>query len=433
MIRVNLFILFFICLQGFVFSQDRLVLTLEEAKQHALEYNKSHLNARLEIEKAQMGLREAIAAGLPQVSAAMDYSNALGAVISIRFAEEMPPTEIPIKPQSNFNLNVGQLLFSGNYIVGVQMANLYKELSEKSFEKSELEVVTQVSDGYYLVLVSGELLKIMSQNLENLNELYDKTAALEEAGIIEQIDLDQLSVQVNSLENAVRSSERQFELAKNMLRLQLGVTADTKLELTDSLESLLNEAEFEATLLKDFDPEENIDYQLMQHQVMLSEKMVDMKKANYLPTLSAFYSYTYKILKPDFDMAPPHVVGLQMNIPIFSGGDRNAQVKQAEIDLKTMQNNRALLTDQLKMQEKQLRFNYANTLETYFNQKKNVEVSRRVYDNLKQKYSQGIISGLDLQTADNNYLRAETEYISAIMQVLSARVQLERLYGSVTN
>jgi outer membrane protein len=150
-----------------------------------------------------------------------------------------------------------------------------------------------------------------------------------------------------------------------------------------------------------------------------------------LPTLSAFYRYTYKLLKPDFDMTPPNMLGLQMNIPIFSSGVRTYQVKQAEIGLRSAQTQQSLVSDQLQIQEKQLRYNYVNALETWENQKRNVEVARRVYNNLKLKYEQGMISGLDLVNADNNYLRAETEYISSMMQVLSTRVQLEKLYGEL--
>ena len=375
-------------------------------------------------------MREAIANGLPQLSAAVDYSNALGAKISIRFAEGMPPSEIDIKPQSNFNLNLTQLIFSGNYIVGVQTAKLYQSMADISKEKSELDVVAQVTDAYQLVLISEELLRLLEQNQANLEGLYEKTAALETFGIIEKTDVDQLSVQVNTLKNAVKSSERQLELATNMLRLVLGVPVDTQLELTDRLERMLSEAET-LPLAESFKVEEQVDFRLLNQQELVSRKMIDMQRANALPTISGYYRYTYKLLKPDFDMTPANMVGLQMNIPLFSSGVRMAQVKQARIDLETTQNNKSLLSDQLRIQEKQLRFNYNNALETYLNQKNNVEVSRRVYASLKLKYEQGIISGLDLITADNNYLRAETDYISAMMQVLQSGVQLQKLYGKL--
>lgn len=415
---------------GYAGAQQKLTLDLAAARKTALEYNKTIANADLATLKAAAAVREAIANGLPQLNAAVDYSNALGAKISIRFAEGMPASEIDINPQSNFNLNLTQLIFSGNYIVGVQTAKLYQSMADISKEKSELDVVAQVTDAYQLVLISEELLRLLEQNQANLEGLYEKTAALETFGIIEKTDVDQLSVQVNTLKNAVKSSERQLELATNMLRLVLGVPVDTQLELTDRLERMLSEAET-LPLAESFKVEEQVDFRLLNQQELVSRKMIDMQRANALPTISGYYRYTYKLLKPDFDMTPANMVGLQMNIPLFSSGVRMAQVKQARIDLETTQNNKSLLSDQLRIQEKQLRFNYNNALETYLNQKNNVEVSRRVYASLKLKYEQGIISGLDLITADNNYLRAETDYISAMMQVLQSGVQLQKLYGKL--
>lgn len=424
-------LLILLCSAGMIQAQQTLTLDLDGARKQAMEYNKTILNSNLARDKAELALRETIANGLPQLNAAVDYSNALGAKMSIRFAENMPASEIEIKPQSNFNLSATQLIFSGNYIVGIQTARLYRDMANMSIEKTELEVMAQVTESYQLVLLSDELLKLLRQNLINLQDLYTKTAALESVGIIEKNDLDQLFVQVNTMQNAVKSSERQMEMATNLLRLQLGVSAETELELFSPISQMLDNALAASSMGSSFRIEDHIDFRLMNQQEIVSRKMIDMQRANALPTLSGYYRYTYKLLKPDFDMTPANMVGLQMNIPLFSSGVRNAQVKQSRIDLETTQNNKSLLSDQLRIQEKQLLYNYNSNLETYINQKTNVEVSRRVYSSLKLKYEQGLISGLDLITADNNYLRSETDYISAIMQLLQARVQLQKLYGQL--
>ncbi len=420
-----------ILLSGLIYAQDKLVLDLTEARSHALQYNKTLKNSSLASEKSVLQLKEAIAAGLPQVSATMDYSNALGASISIRFNEDMPASEIPIRPTSNFNLRVNQLLFSGNYFVGLQLARLGTTLTSKSHEKNEQEVIAQVTDSYYLVLLSGEMLKLLELNMKNLKEIYAKTAAMEVVGIIEKTDVDQLSVQISALQNAVNSAQRQLEMAKNMLRLQLGVSAETGIELTEELGEVLTKVTSPGMQSPLFNVQQNLDYQLVEFQEQLSEKQVLMAQSNYLPTLVGFYARTEKILKPDFDMSPKNMVGLSLTIPIFSGGTRMAQVKQAKVDLETARNTKALLNEQLEIQNKQLQFNLRNAMETYTNQVANLDVSRRVYNNLKLKFEHGMISGLDLVTADNNYVKAETDYISAIYQILSARVQLDKLYGQL--
>lgn len=412
-------------------AQETLVLDLKGAREHALQYNKTLKNSGLAIDQSQERLKETVAAGLPQITGAMDYSNALGAKITIRFNPDMPASEIPIRPQSNFNIQVNQLLFSGNYIVGIQLARLGASLSEKSYQKTEQEIIAQVTDGYYLVLMSKELLVLLRKNMENLKEMYEKTAVLEKVGIIEKTDVDLLTVQISALQNAINSSERQYEMAQNMLRLFIGATAETGLEISETLSQVLTQANTPNMLTTPFSVQQNLDFQLMSFQEQLVEKQLKMQQANYLPTLASFYTRTEKLIKPDFDMSPKNMLGLRLSIPVFSGGARASQVRQARIDLETTRNTKALLMEQLEIQEKQLRFNLNNAQETFTNQVKTLDVSRRVYNNLKLKFEHGLISGLDLVNADNNYVRAETDYISSVYQLLHAQVELDKLYGKL--
>lgn len=411
-------------------AQEMLKLDLEGAKKQAIQYNKTLKSAGLAIDKAQYQLKEAISAGLPQVSSTLDYSNALGAKLSIRFVEDAPPTEIPIRPTSNFNLQVGQLLFNGPYFVGIELAKLGKTLTEKNYEKSEQDILAQVTSGYNLVLMSRELLDLLNKNQVNLKEVYTKTSAMVTVGIIEQTDLDQLGIQISSLENLVKSSERQLELAKNMLRLQLGLTIEEDFEVEGTLTEALRLLNESSPLSGSFNVNLNPDYQLLGLQEELTAKQVKMQYAAFLPTLTGFYNRTEKILKPDFDMSPKDMVGLNLSIPLFTGGQQTAKLRQAKIDLETMRNNRELVAEQLGVQEKQLQFNLKNANETYLNQVKNLDVARRVYS-LKLKFEQGMISGLDIVTADNNYLKAETDYLSAIYQVLQSKLELEKIYGNL--
>jgi outer membrane protein TolC len=426
-----IFMLFFLLSFHCLHAREKLSFNLQEAREYALKYNRTMKNSGLSVTQAQEKLWEAVAAGLPQVNASTDYTNAMGAKISIQFQEGQPATEIPIKPTSNFNLQVGQLLFNGSYLVGVQIARLYGELSEKNLVRTERDVLSQVSESYYLVLVSEESLKILKANTANLQNIYTKMEPMIKVGMREKVELDQLAVQVNSLNNAVNMAERQYELAKNMLRLQLGVSADTEIELTERLTEVLKLEQVSSGLAGMFRIDQNIDFQLLNIQEEMTRKQLDLQKAGYLPTLSGYYSFTHKILKPAFDMSPPHVVGFRMDIPLFSSGERRSKVRQAKIDLETVQNNKLLLEDQLSVQYKQLSFNLKSAIESYENQKRNIEVSREVYENLKLKYEQGIISGLELTTADNNYLKAESDFLTAAYQVLKAQNELNTLTGNI--
>ncbi len=416
---------------GLLSAQNSLSLSVDSAQNYALQYNKMHLNSALAVDEAKEKVREAIASGLPQVDAAMDYSNFMGAEMELRFMEGAPPNKIPFKPTSNLNVSIGQLVFSGSYFVGVQTAKLFAEVSKTNYEKSEQEIREQVIRSYFLAMTAEKSRGIVQRNLENIQEIYQKTEALFQVGMAEQTDLDQLSVQVVMLENGLRSADRQVSLSYNMLRLQLGVGIKTNIQLTESLEDMLMKNNTENLLATSFVVGENLDFQLMQMQEKLSEKQVDMEKAAYLPSVSAFYQYTTKILKPEFDMSPKNVVGLKMNIPVFSSGKRKSKLDQAKIRLQSTQNTRELLADQLLIQENQLKFNLNNAVDQYNSQKHSVEVSQRVFDNIRMKFEQGMRSSLDLTTANSNLLQAETAYINSLMQLLDAYTALNKLYGKL--
>jgi outer membrane protein TolC len=130
-------------------------------------------------------------------------------------------------------------------------------------------------------------------------------------------------------------------------------------------------------------------------------------------------------------MSPNNVIGLQANIPIFASGQRHVKTQQAKINLEKAQNSRELLTDQLLMQEKQLRFNLNNSIEALDLQKEAVDVSQRVFESVSRKFQQGTASSLDVTVASSDLLQAQTNYINAMMQVFTAQTELEKLLNTL--
>lgn len=409
-----------------IHAQEKLTLSLEGARKYAIEYNKTVKNADMAVTEAQKKINETVSTGLPQLDATVDYSNFLGAKMELDFGGGTPLVRSFI-PTSNLNVTLGQLLFSGSYIVGLQTARLYRQLSINNYEKTEQDIREQVSRSYYLALVSAHSLDIIKQNLENTKEIYEKTKAMLSAGMAEKLDIDQLEVQLSFLENSEKSAERQNEMAYNMLRFQLGVSRDMPIELTDSLEYLTGSSDYGVLSAAPFNLNDNLDFQLLNTREQLAEKDIDLKKMNYLPTLSGFYNYTYKLLKPELDFSPKNVIGLNLSIPIFSSGVRNAQLSQARIRYESALNDKSLLSDQLKLQEKQYRFDLITATEQFENRKKNVEVAYRIYRNYQLKFEQGMASSLDLAVSNNNYLQAEAGYIQSMLTLFDARLALQKL------
>lgn len=415
-------------LPAYLLSQNATInLSLDSAISYALQYNKTLINAKLSIVDANKALWETISKGLPQASATIDYANYLGYEIEIRFNENLPPAKIKSKPTSNFKFAVNQLIFNGAYYVGIKLAELSKHMIENNAVRTELEIKKQVSNAYFLAQISASYVKILNSNLNNIRDVYEKTKVMVAAGVRENTDADQLAIRVADMEAAVRSAERQLELSHNLLRLQMGLNIETKLNLTDSLPFILSNIDYLKLLTDSLDLEKNVDYRMALLQEDLAKKQITLQKMSFLPTITGMYSYTYKFLKPDFDMTPPNLVAININIPIFSSGMRLAQVSQAKVKYLQAKNNRELIKEQIQIREKQARYNLKNALETYENRKNSLVVSKRVYENINLKYQHGAVSSLDLITAHNNYLQSESQYLESVYQLLQSIIELENI------
>ena len=410
-------------------AQEPLVLSLDSAINYAIEHNKTLTNSKFAVDKSNQQIKEAISKGLPQIDASLDYTNFLGAEASLQINPAAPPAIIEFNPTSNFKATASQLLFNGNYIVGVQIAKLAKSITEQSYQKDELNVKEQTIQAYYMILATEQILNTLRENLKNAQTLYEQTSNLANAGVIEQIDAKKLSVMLTSVDNAVKSTERQVELGYNLLRFNLGLDPDQQIMLSTSLDDIAKMIQL--VPVDTFNIENNVDYKLISMQGEISNKSIDMAKASYLPSLVAFYSYTEKLKKPKFDMTPKNILGLTLSVPIFSGSMRRSQLNQAKIDYDMSNNTKDLLVDQLNLQEKQLRYNYDNLLEQYSSQKKNVQVAKEVLEQMNRKFQQGVASSLDMTSANNDYLTAETDLTGTLLQLLNAKLALRKLNNNL--
>jgi len=166
----------------------------------------------------------------------------------------------------------------------------------------------------------------------------------------------------------------------------------------------------------------------------MSELSLTGAKASVLPSLAASIYYNQMGMGDklnDLRWFPNSVLGIQLSIPIFASGQRYARISKAKINLEKAINTEAMVTDQLLMQEKELRFNLQSAWEQYGLQKENIEIASRVLKSFENKYNQGMASSLDLTQANNNYLTAQNNYLSALMNLLQTRVAFNKLMNNL--
>ena len=421
-------------------SSTELNLSLADAQEYAIQHNKTVQAARLDLEAAKLAIWETVSTGLPQVNASGAITDNLKLMTTLLPGEFIgqPGTKVPVRFGSQFNSSFGMqatmLLFNAPYYVGVETVKLAQKITGENVEKSEIDTKESVSTAYYLILVSEESIKILEGNIANLNDVLKATKSMYAAGMAEATDVDQMMSNVTMVENTKSSMERNLELNYNLLRFQLGVSADTKISLTESLKELTDKMNIAALNSQDFDYTSNVNYKLVEGQEQISALSLKTQKASVLPTLSGFYSYSKSGMGDklsNLQWFPNSMAGLQLSVPIFASGQRYTRIKKAELNYTKAQTTKAMVTDQLMLQEKQLRYNLINANTQYLMQKDNIDVAMRVYKSMENKFKQGMASSLELTQSNSLYLQAETNYVTALMNLFQSKLALDKLLNNL--
>jgi outer membrane protein len=429
---------------GIIRAQEKsmeMKLSLKEAQDYAIQNNKMMITNRMEVEASRMAIWETISNALPQVSASGTFTDNLKLMTTLlpgEFFGQPAGSKIPVTFGSQFNtganIQASLLIFNAPLYIGIETTKLANKLSEKNLARTELDTKESVTSAYYLILVSEKSLDILNGNIDNLKETLKSTRSMYSAGMAEATDVDQMVSNVTMVENTRSSMQRSIELNYNLLRFQLGVSPETRLTLTETLEGLTSQINIETLLSQQFDHRQNLDYMLIEGQEKMSSLALKSQKASVLPTLSGFYSYGVNGMGDKISTQQwfqNSMTGLQLSIPIFASGQRYSQIKKAQINLNRAITTKEMVTEQLLLQEKQLRYNLVNANLQYQSQKDNVEVSQRVYASTENKFKQGMASSLELTQANSLYLQAENNYVSALMNLLQTKLALDKLLNNI--
>ena len=314
--------------------------TLADCINYAYQHQDTVKNAGLDIKSAEYRVKEVTGQGLPQLTGSasiIDYLKIPTTLLPGEFFGQPAGTFIPVKfgvkYQSTFGFDASQLLFDGTFFIGLKASKTYKELSQKNFIRSKIEANVVVSKAYYQVLVSNERIKLLDANLNQLKQQVEQTTAQNKQGFVEKIDVDRITVQYNSITTQRENTLRLLALGYQMLKFQMGMPIENNLVLLDKLEDVkLDETvagtEIDSTLYRN-----RIEYSLVQTQVKLNQLDVERNKAKFYPTLSAVGNFTSSYQNNGCSgnlysaQFPSSYIGLRLNVPIFSGGQRINQFK----------------------------------------------------------------------------------------------------------
>ena len=445
-----------------VFSAQPMSLSLAEAKEKALIMNRDAQLSALALEKAERVVKETLAIGLPQVNASASFQNFLNvpttvlpdfispAVYSVLIAEDLVPDGsggtpgfIPAQFGTNYTASAGaslsQLLFNGSYLIGLQAAKSYVEFSKIQKVRKDLDVKESVAQAYYTALLSAKNTSVLRESAITLDAMLKDMDAMYAEGFIEEQDVMQMRLTLNTLKSQIQNSERQESLTKQLLNFQIGLPLEQELTLTDNLASLTTDPSTNA-LLATADPDLSLhpDMQLSDANVMLQNLRLKEQKSHYWPSLNGFFNYQkqaqrneFNFFETDQEWFPSTVWGLNFSLPIFSSGMKHHQVVQKEIGVKEAVLMREQAESGLELSAERARSDYMFAIQHYETETENMSLAQTIRDRTRIKYQEGVNSSFELNEMENQFIQAQGRKIQASLNLLNALTAFQKAYNTL--
>ena len=430
-----------------LFSQNQQQsFSLQEAIDYALINNRTVKNAALDIEAAKQQKWETTATGLPQISANIDYNNWLKQQVSLIPAEffggnvgEFAEVAFGTKQTMNATIKLDQKIFDGSYLVGLQSAKVFLEISQNAKTKTDLEVRKAVINAYGNVLLAEESVKILERNIAVLEKNLNEITKIYENGLEEEESVEQLQITLSGVKSSLSNTSRLQVLAYQMLNITLGTDLNTNTRLTDSLESLTSQNIVLSLLDADENIENIIDYKIASNDKEAKELLLKLEKSKALPTLNAFINAGYSgnnnnfdFIKKDQKWFGSSLFGVSMHIPLFSSLGRTASTQRAHINLEKAKEDLTETEQKLKLQIASAKSDYQFAIEDYENKKQNLHLAERIEGKNQVKFFEGISSSFDLRQAQTQLYSTQQELLQAMLDVINKKAELETVLNQTS-
>lgn len=449
--------------------------TLDDAIKYTLENSPTVKNATLDERIADARVKETRGIGLPQVtgSVSLQHNQKLprffnrysepkpGDTTSFSFIPPMPGLKdgdvvaaqniFQLRSGGNASVSINQILFNGSYLVGLKAASTYRELSVKTSQQTKEQSVMQVTKAFYSVLINKDRIRLFDSNIERVQSLLKTTTALNENGFAESIDVDRIRVTLNNLNSEKNKFANLQELSLQLLKFQMGYPMDGEIEVLGDIASLNVDENVLNEYSLNWDYTKRSDYQVLQTNRELQNLAIRNKYAEGMPSLVAFANLGYSTQSNDIaglfktNTSPDGLYpgygpdkwysfssfGVSLNVPIFSGLQRNYQLQQAKLSLQKIENGFTSLKSAIDLEIRQSAINYLNAVTTLKSQKENQGLAENVARVTKIKYEQGVGSNLEVTEAESALREAQINYYAALYDALVAKVDLDKAYGKL--
>jgi outer membrane protein TolC len=434
--KLFLLLIISVSLPSLTFAQQP--ITLKEALKYALENNTAAKKAVLEMDKGKFKTQEVRAQALPQLTGnvGLTYNAIIGQQV-VDFGGQLQTLRFGQTWNSNAGVQLSQQLFNQQVFTGLQAARSSEAYYRLNAQLTQEQVIEQVANNYYQVLVNRQQLNVIDTNIKNVKVVERIIANQYKNGLAKKIDVDRINVNLTNLNTQREQAANSITMLENMLKLSMGMPVNTPITLPATELTDVNQ---NPVLADTISLANRTEIKLMDVQ----KKLLDLQRkayvSEYYPTLALNANYNYSSQANGFDFLKSNsraigfdasAIGLTLRIPIFNGFLTRSKIRQADVEIKQYEFDRKEMTNSLNLAYENAKIQLRNSINTIVAQKKNAELAQEIYQSTQNNYNNGLASLTDLLDTENALTQAQNSYTQALLNYKVAEIQLIKSKGEI--
>jgi outer membrane protein len=437
-----------------VFTQTKMVLTLENSIDYALEQNPQYQIAQKQLAKAKASVTESYANILPQLDASANFQhnwkiqeNTIPNFIKFMLGPGFPGVEeMPDYVKISFGLEntltygamVTQPLFLGGAgIAGIQTARAAARASEQNLEAQKQNLIYQSANAFYSCLVTKEVIAVQEEALAQAQENLKVVSKKYDVGMASGFDKMRAQVDVANLQPSVITSKNNYQYALTYLRTILGLPKETDIEVSGELVYTEDDLHgYTLPELQEMALKNRPEMLGLEEQKTISRKGIVIARSQFLPKLFFSTDYSFLAMRNDLkfsqdDFSEGFTSGLSLQIPLFHGFRSAKQYQKAKLDYKITLDAEKQTSD-LIIGEVEVTYNKFNeSREKYLSAKESVQLAEEALRLANLMYEEGTNTQLDVISSQLALNQSRMNYVNSLFEYQVSRYQLRKSVGKL--
>jgi outer membrane protein len=418
-------------------AQDTLTVSLPKALEIAMSKSPTIRVANKEIERVDYSKKERVAALFPTISGSGTYSRNLKnqkSVISFNGV----PTVLEFGVDNNFSAGISTTLpiVAPTLWATLKMSEYDAQLALESARSSKIALVNQVTKAYYTLLLAQDSYDVFVKSYNNTAENTRVIADKYKQGVLSEYEWIRADVQSRNAQSNIVSAQSVVNLSKQQLKMLMGLNMFSEIKVEGKLSDFEKNMYGDVMALDTVALKKNTDLKQFDIKSKQLDQTLQIQKTSWLPTLGASLNYSYNYMGndgakiSDYTKFPASMLGVSLSVPIFQGGTRYYKYKQIKIQQDELKDQRDNLKKSIELQMITSLDNIKKAIEKIESNKKAMSQAEKAMTISKKRYEVGSGTFLDITNSELAYIQAGLTYNQSIYDYLSAKADLEKLFGS---